>query len=273
MLRTAVGHLNRVFPSAGFVASRRWFEYLSSRESGEHLDFMNYGYHLPAPLDLLPKDQEHRYSIQLYHLVASAVDLRELALLEVGCGRGGGASYVCRYLRPRTLIALDLAASAIAYCREHYNTPGLSFRRGDAEALDFPDNSFDALLNVESSICYEHPQRFFAEAARVLKPGGHFLYADIRTRQELPAWNAQLAATGLEKLAEEDITAGVLAALELDNERRRRLIQQYVPRLLRPTFREFAGVRGSQFFYGAFASGEKVYKRFLFQKPNQGVRS
>jgi hypothetical protein len=36
---------------------------------------------------------------------------------------------------------------------------------------------------------------------------------------------------------------------------------------LRRPFNEFAGVKGSDFFYGAFARGEKVYRRYLFRKP------
>ncbi len=266
MLRTTVNAFNRIFPSAGYYASRRWFNYISTRDSGSHMLFMNYGYHAAEPLELQPRDEEHRYSIQLYHRVASAVELFGVDVLEVSSGRGGGASYVMRYLGPRSLTGLDMAASAVAFCREYYRVPGLRFEAGDAESLPFPDGAFDALLNVESSICYPHPERFFAEVRRVLRPGGHFLYADIRTQEELPAWEAQLAATGLHQLQQEDITQQVVEALDLDHERRSRLIHHYVPRPLRRTFREFAGVQGSEFFYGALARREKIYRRYLFRK-------
>jgi ubiquinone/menaquinone biosynthesis C-methylase UbiE len=228
--------------------------------------FMNYGYHAAEPLVLQPRDEEHRYSIQLYHRVAGAIDLRGLDVLEVGSGRGGGAAFVMRYLHPRSVTAVDMAASAIDFCREYYRIPGLHFQVGDAEALPFPDDSFDALLNVESSICYQHPERFFAEVQRVLRPGGHFLYADIRSQEEVPAWEAQLAASGLDQLEQEDITRQVVEALDRDHERRSRLIHQFVPRPLRRTFREFAGVQGSEFFYGALARREKLYRRYLFRR-------
>jgi len=266
LLRTTVDAFNRLFPSVGYSASRRWFNYISTRDSGSHMLFMNYGYHAAEPLALQPRDEEHRYSIQLYHRVAGAVDLRGLDLLEVGSGRGGGASFVMRYLQPRSLTAVDMAASAIAFCREYYDIPGLRFEVGDAEALPFPDASFDTLLNVESSICYQHPERFFAEVRRVLRPGGYFLYADIRSQEELPDWEAQLATAGLEQLQQEDITQQVVEALDLDHERRSRLIHQFVPRPLRRTFREFAGLQGSEFFYGALARREKLYRRYLFRK-------
>lgn len=270
MLRRSVGFVNRAVPGLGYFASRRWFEYISSRDSGRDMLFMNYGF-APltddAPLSLRDEDEEHRYFIQLYHHVASAIDLRGQDVLEVGCGRGGGTAYVARYLQPRSIVGVDLAANAIAFCNSHYRLDGLRFERGDAQDLPFPDASFDALLNVESSICYPDVPRFFEEVVRLLRPGGHFLYADIRNREELAGWAEQLAATGLELLEEENITPNVLRALDLDSARKQALIDSQVPLLLRRTFKEFAGLQGSDFFYGAFANGEKVYKRFLFRRP------
>lgn len=271
MLRKLVGLGNRHLPGLGYFASRRWFEYISTRDSGRDMLFMNYGY---APLNneapdvhLEPEDEDHRYFIQLYHHIASAIDLRGKRVLEVGCGRGGGTAYVARYLKPHAIVGVDLAASAIAFCKAHYRLDNLHFERGNAENLPFADGSFDVLLNVESSICYANVAQFFQEVVRVLRPGGHFLYADIRSREEISQWLEQLTATGLEKLQEENITANVLRSLDLDNERKQRLINHHVPVLLRRIFKEFAGVKGSDFFYGAFASGEKIYKRFLFRRP------
>jgi SAM-dependent methyltransferase len=268
MLTTILASLNRLFPGGEYAASRRWFEFISRRDSGRDMLFMNYGLALDEPLGLSTDDKPDRYSIQLYHRVANAVDLAGLEVLEVGSGRGGGASYVKRYLKPARVLGVDLAASAVAFCRAHYDVPGLSFERGDAEALDLPDASFDAVLNIESSVCYEHPERFFAEVVRVLRPGGHFLYADVRARSELPVWEQRLAATGLEKIEEEDLTARVVAALDQDSRRRNRLIAEHAPWGLRKVFAEFAGVRGSNFYYEAMKRREKVYRRYLFRKDS-----
>ena len=194
--------------------------------------FMNDGYDTQKPVPLSIDDEPDRYSIQLYHRV----------------------------------VGVDLAASAIAFCRAHYDLPGLRFEQGDAEALDLPDASFDAVLNVESSVCYERPERFFAEVVRVLRPGGHFLYADVRETRELQDWERQLEATGLEKLEEEDVTGRVVAALDRDSRRRSRLIAEHAPWALRGIFAEFAGVRGSNFYYEAMKRREKVYLRYLFRK-------
>lgn len=272
MIRASVGFFNRLIPGVGYFASRRWFEHISTYDSGRHLLFMNYGYAAEPPITLQTDDEEHRYFIQLYHHTASAIDLQGLDVLEVGCGRGGGSSYMARYLKPKSLVAVDLAANAIDFCQKQYtNIPNVRFERADAQDLPYEDNSFDALVNVESSICYPDVNKFLAEVVRVLRPGGYFLYADIRNQDELADWNTQLANLPLEKVTEETITPNVLRALDLDNARKERLIGQYAPRILHPIFKEFAGMKGSKFFYGAFASGEKVYKRFVFRKPNKLV--
>ena len=56
---------------------------------------------------------------------------------------------------------------------------------GNAEKLPFADQSFDAVINVEASHCYPRFPQFLDEVARVLRPGGHFLYTDVRRRKEI----------------------------------------------------------------------------------------
>ena len=53
---------------------------------------------------------------------------------------------------------------------------------GDADNLPFADQSFDAVINIEASHCYPRLSHFLADVARVLRPGGHFLYVDARWR-------------------------------------------------------------------------------------------
>src|SRR6185295_7561481 len=68
--------------------------------------FLNYGY---ARLDGddatgIPADLEaDRYGVQLYDKVADTVPLRGLDVLEVGCGRGGGAAYLFERHAPSSL--------------------------------------------------------------------------------------------------------------------------------------------------------------------------
>ena len=245
-----------------------WYECLSALDRDADMIFMNYGWagaDGDTFLDLQPEDEPNRYCIQLYHRVASAIELRGLDVLEVGCGRGGGASYVKRYLEPQTLTGLDCTARAISFCQEHYLVPGLRFVCGDAEALEFDDDSFDAVINVESSHCYGAMDRFLAGVRRVLKPGGHFLCADFRASEDVPIWRRQFREAGLAVVEEEPLNAAVVCALELDDARKKALIQAKVPRLLRPIFNLFAGMEGTAPISEMLRRGDVLYLRFVLK--------
>ncbi len=151
--------------------------------------FLNIGYEEEPPmaLSLSEGDEPDRFYIQLYHRMTAQADLGGQRVLEVGCGHGGGASYLTRTLHPASFTGLDLNPAAIAFCRKRHKLPGVDFVHGDAERLPFPDQSFDTVINLESSAAYPHFSRFLAEVARVLRPGGHFLYADLRPATASPS--------------------------------------------------------------------------------------
>ena len=186
-------------------------------------------------------------------------------MLEVGSRRGGGASFVKRYLNPARVTGVDLSESAVDFSMSRHRVEGLHFRVGDAERLPFDNESFDVVINVESSHCYPRLSSFFFEVRRVLKLGGHFLYADLHDAKTLDEWRACLRGSGLAILAETNITSNVVTALDRDNQRKVTLIQRLVPSLLRPSFQNFAGVRGSQ-IHEAFQSGPLEYLSFVAQK-------
>jgi SAM-dependent methyltransferase len=70
------------------------------------------------------------------------------------------------------------------------------------------------VINVEASHAYPRLPRFLAEVARVLRPGGHFLYADVRGRSEFPGWEAALAGTPMRQVSPRVINASVLRSLD-----------------------------------------------------------
>jgi ubiquinone/menaquinone biosynthesis C-methylase UbiE len=164
-------------------------------------------------------------SIQLYHHVASAVDLRGLDVLEVGSGRGGGCSYIARYLKPRSLLGIDFSNEAVTLSRKLHAVPRLTFEQGDAEALPCQDRSFDAVINVESSHCYGSMERFLGEVFRVLRPGGHFLWADlVKSGREGAVLHERFQGAGLTMMHQEDITPNVLLALNRVSDHKRETI-------------------------------------------------
>lgn len=240
--------------------------------------FLNYGYAALGDggrqCPLSAESEADRYGIQLYDHVAGAVSLAGLDVLEVGCGRGGGAAFLFARHGPRSLTAIDLSERAVAHCRRTHARAGLRFRSGDAEHLPFADGSFDAVVNVESSHCYPDMSRFLSEVKRVLRPGGVLLFADLRHTElkdpdspmiaDVARLREQVLASGLEVVEEEDITFNVLRALQLDEPRRRELIERSAPKLIRPQLLDFAGVPGSA-LYRAFSAGEVSYVRMVLR--------
>ena len=167
--------------------------------------FLNLGYEEDPPmaLPLSASDEPNRFRIQLYHGTATQVDLiAGKRVLEVSCGHGGGASYIMRTLHPASYTGLDLNPAGIDFCRERHSLPGLGFVQGDAEKLPFDDQSFDAVINVESS--HQLPVTFRDSSPKwhaCLRPGGHFLYTDSRRATVIAAWEAALADAPMRMLS------------------------------------------------------------------------
>jgi 2-polyprenyl-3-methyl-5-hydroxy-6-metoxy-1,4-benzoquinol methylase len=105
-----------------------WYDYVNRSDKENELTFMNYGYSNEHPVSLRDKDEKNRYQIQLYDKIARAIpgNLGDLNILEVGCGRGGGANYIAGYLHPKSLTGIDLCEPAIAFCKKQ-NACGVSF--------------------------------------------------------------------------------------------------------------------------------------------------
>jgi SAM-dependent methyltransferase len=245
-----------------------WYPFLTRRLQGEEVLFLNYAYEEEPPMaiPLAPGDQPNRACIQLYHHVATQIELRGKNVLEVSCGHGGGAFYLSRTFQPKNYTALDLNPAGISFCKQRHRVEGLSFVQGDAENLPFETNIFDAVINVEASHCYPNFPRFLAEAARVLRPGGHFLYADFRFSERLAEWENAIAAASLKILRTQNINAEVLRGMNCNSPRSQDLITRHLPKFLHSLGADFAGVKGSR-IYQALNSGELSYRSYCFQKP------
>ena len=143
--------------------------------------------------------------------------------------------------------------------------PGLEFIQGDAENLPFAEGSFDAVVNVEASHCYPDFPSFLEEVARVLKPGGHFLYADFRFKDSIPEWENAIAACPLDMESMTDIGPCVIRGLEQNSARSQEMLDRKLPGFLHDLGRDFAGVIGSR-VYNALKEGELSYRSYHFVK-------
>ena len=257
--------------SVGFIRSmlwRLWYPFVTRKLQDEGVTFLNYGFETQPPMGVPLSSQEepNRACIQLYHRVAMQTPLAGKDVLEVSCGHGGGAAYLVRTFRPASYTALDLNPAGIRLCRQRQKEDGLVFQQGDAEKLPWADGTIDVVINIEASHCYADFARFLAEVARVLRPGGHFVYADFRFRDEVPAWERTIAAAPLQSIQCEEITADVVRGLDRNSQRSQELVARRLPKWLHGVGRDFAGVRDSR-VYAGFQSGQIEYRSYCFVKP------
>ncbi|MGY8765177.1 MAG: class I SAM-dependent methyltransferase [Fidelibacterota bacterium] len=244
-----------------------WYNVFAKRTQGSDFKFMNYGYHADGfnpPLEEF--DENERYPIHLYHHVTTQTDITDKTVLEVGSGRGGGASYVTRYLNPKSYVGIDISETAVDLCNKVHHLENLSFRVGDSESIPFGDSEFDVILNVESSHCYGDMDKFMAEVKRVLKPGGHFLWCDLRPVNILEKLNTQFAESGMDSIQINNITGNIIIALEKMSDGRRAGIKENVPKFIRKVFESYAGVKGSK-VHDSFINGALIYLSAIMQKP------
>ncbi|TAK42738.1 MAG: class I SAM-dependent methyltransferase [Saprospiraceae bacterium] len=229
---------------------------------------MNYGYEDSSqkiPLDW--QDESDRFSIQLYHHLASGVDLRNKDVADIGCGRGGGLAYIAKTFSPSSAIGIDLEKSAVNFANKFYHINGLSFRQGNAQKVPLANNSCDVVLNVESSHRYLEMDIFLSEVCRILKEDGYFLYTDFRSRGEFPDLKQLLSSCGLTVIEEHQINSQVAASLAGDSLRRKDLCSRLTPKFIRKKVENFSGVVGSP-TCKKIVSGEIVYFLFILQKKS-----
>jgi len=137
--------------------------------------------------------------------LAEAADLQPgHRVIDVASGNGNAALAAAR--RFADVTAIDYVPMLLEEGRKRAEAEGLAidFVEGDAENLPFPDGSFDSVINVESSFCYPSLDAFFAEVRRVLRPGGHLHYTDLRLAHELIDWRTAIARSELEIVSERD---------------------------------------------------------------------
>lgn len=105
-------------------------------------------------------------------LLDAVVLHKGMRLLDVASGPG----YVAAVAAAQGVRVTGIDFSAPMVARARSANPAVDFQEGDAEALAFPDRSFDAVVMNFAMLHLARPERAMTEAARVLKPAGRFAF-------------------------------------------------------------------------------------------------
>ena len=141
--------------------------------------------------------------------------------LDVGCGSGALTIAAAKRNPNATLLGVDrwgkeYASFSKSLCETNAAAEGVSnavFQKGDATRLDFPDESFDAVMSnyVYHNIPSNDRQAILRETLRVLKKGGTFAIHDIFSKSkygDMQSFVEKLRAQGYEQVELIDTTTG-----------------------------------------------------------------
>jgi ubiquinone/menaquinone biosynthesis C-methylase UbiE len=137
-------------------------------------------------------------------------------VLEVGCGQGVAVDLIMRRFVDAHIVAIDLDARMVKRARRRLNGHHacVEVRVGDLCALPFDDGSFDVIVDFAAVHHVPDWQVALGEIARLLAPGGQFLFEDHDVNRH--NWLARrLFAHPAERFTASEF-AGVLAEVGID---------------------------------------------------------
>ncbi len=244
-----------------------WFDSLAivtQNASEESADFMNYGYLAQENINI--EDIQDTPRNMYLHIASNGgtVDLAGKSLLEIGCGKGAGGELIQRKLKLEKYTGIDLSDEHILIAnRKKGGNDYLNFIQGDAENLPFDGDTFDVVLNVESSHQYPNVNRFYREVKRVMHSDSLFMYVDFFDENEISKCEAAALEAGLVLKKKTNVTKNVCWALAKTSESKILKIEKGVPKFAQRFIKEWAGTVDSP-LYEKLMTGKRSYIHYVY---------
>jgi tocopherol O-methyltransferase len=158
----------------------------------EHYDVVSpyyrslWGEHLHHGYWIRGDESKEKAQLQLIEHLAQLANVKPNSdILDIGCGFGASSLYLARqYSASVTGITISSVQVEMAKQAAAGEQLPAQFLLMDAEAMCF-QKQFDVLWSVESISHYQNLEKFFASAAKLLKPGGSFAITDWFKKKNL----------------------------------------------------------------------------------------
>ena len=109
---------------------------------------------------------------------------KEGRILDAGCGYGFVAVELAKAFPKAEIVGIDLSDPLLKMARSLASVADVServvFEKQDVQDIQFPDDSFDAVLNIYMFHVVEDPKKMVEEIERVLTPNGILCLRDLR---------------------------------------------------------------------------------------------
>ena len=146
------------------------------------------------------------------HLPALSVS----AAVDLGCGGGRNAGELLKKYPTAQVTAIDYSAlcveKATRYNRAMIAAGRCTVQQGDVSDLQLPESSFDLATAFETIYFWPGLEKCFAQAAKVLKPGGYFLICNESDGADPTSQKFESIIDGMKNYTPQEIEAALKAA-------------------------------------------------------------
>ena len=172
----------------------------------EHYDVLGplyrsvWGEHLHHGYWIRGDESKEQAQLQLVEHLAKFANIQPNSnILDIGCGFGASTLYLAKEFHA-TVTGITISPVQIEMAKQAAKEKNLdaTFLLMDAEAMDF-QQQFDLLWSVESISHYQDRRKFFASAAKLLKPNGSFAITDWFRKDHLTTSETRAFINPIEK--------------------------------------------------------------------------
>jgi demethylmenaquinone methyltransferase/2-methoxy-6-polyprenyl-1,4-benzoquinol methylase len=104
-------------------------------------------------------------------------------ILDIATGTADMAIMACRLLKPESVVGIDISEQMLEEGRKKIEKEQLGSKiellRGDSEAINFSENTFDAVMAAFGVRNFENLEKGLTEMQRVLRPGGQLVILEF----------------------------------------------------------------------------------------------